>query len=109
MVFSLEELITKAMNVRERELKMVVIDAMTTNEMIMVRDIYPFQLLTDKLFPELGKMQRDDKIWSAASSSGREPYSIAMTALEHQYKNRAPYLVVCRYSNGYFVVDAESV
>lgn len=83
---SLEELITKAMNVRERELKMVVIDAMTTNETLWFRDIYPFQLLTDKLFPELGKNGKTIKIWSAASSSGQEPYSIAMTALEHQYK-----------------------
>mgnify|MGYP003544391780 FL=1 len=71
---SLEELITKAMNMRERELKMVVIDAMTTNETLWFRDIYPFQLLTDKLFPELGKNAKTIKIWSAASSSGQEPY-----------------------------------
>ena len=83
---SLEELINKSMNIRERELKMVVIDAMTTNETLWFRDVYPFQLLTDKLFPELGKNGKAIKIWSAASSSGQEPYSIAMTALEHQYK-----------------------
>ncbi len=83
---SLEELINKSMNIRERELKMVVIDAMTTNETLWFRDVYPFQLLTDKLFPELGKNGKVIKIWSAASSSGQEPYSIAMTALEHQYK-----------------------
>ena len=83
---SLEELINKSMNIRERELKMVVIDAMTTNETVWFRDVYPFQLLSDKLFPELGKNGKVIKIWSAASSSGQEPYSIAMTALEHQYK-----------------------
>lgn len=83
---SLEELINKSMNIRERELKMVVIDAMTTNETLWFRDVYPFQLLSDKLFPELGKNGKVIKIWSAASSSGQEPYSIAMTALEHQYK-----------------------
>ena len=81
---SLDELITKAMSVRERELKTAVIDAMTTNETLWFRDGYPFTLLTDKLFPELAKPGKSLKIWSAASSSGQEPYSIAMTALEYQ-------------------------
>ena len=85
-VDSLAELIKRAMEPRERELKMVVVDAMTTNETLWFRDVYPFQLLTDKIFPELGKNGRPLKIWSAASSSGQEPYSIAMTALEHQIK-----------------------
>ena len=83
---SLSDLVTRAMSVRERELKMAVIDAMTTNETLWFRDTYPFQLLSDKIFPELGKSGRPIKIWSAASSSGQEPYSIAMTALEQQVK-----------------------
>ncbi len=85
-IASLEELIQRSMNARDRDLKMQVIDAMTTNETLWFRDVYPFQLLTDKLFPELGKAGRPIKIWSAASSSGQEPYSIAMMALEHQFK-----------------------
>ncbi|ALP42389.1 protein-glutamate O-methyltransferase CheR [Aeromonas schubertii] len=83
---SLDELITRSMNIRERDLKMAVVDAMTTNETLWFRDTYPFQLLTEKLFPELGKSGRVVKIWSAASSSGQEPYSIAMTAIEQQMK-----------------------
>jgi len=83
---SLSDLVTRAMSVRERELKMAVVDAMTTNETLWFRDTYPFQLLSDKIFPELGKSGRPIKIWSAASSSGQEPYSIAMTALEQQVK-----------------------
>ncbi|MDO2947329.1 CheR family methyltransferase [Aeromonas simiae] len=83
---NLDELITRAMSIRERDLKMMVVDAMTTNETLWFRDTYPFQLLTDKLFPELGKGGKTVKIWSAASSSGQEPYSIAMTALEQQMK-----------------------
>lgn len=85
-VDSLAELIKRSMDPRERELKMVVVDAMTTNETLWFRDTYPFQLLSDKIFPELGKSGRTIKIWSAASSSGQEPYSIAMTALEQQVK-----------------------
>ena len=83
---SLSDLIKRSMDPRERELKMTVVDAMTTNETLWFRDIYPFQLLTDKIFPELGKNGRPLKIWSAASSSGQEPYSISMIALEHQFK-----------------------
>ncbi|PJG60251.1 CheR family methyltransferase [Aeromonas cavernicola] len=83
---SLSELITRSMGVKDRDLKMAVVDAMTTNETLWFRDTYPFQLLTDKIFPELGKIGRPLKIWSAASSSGQEPYSIAMTALEQQIK-----------------------
>ncbi len=83
---TLSDLIKRSMDPKERDLKMTVVDAMTTNETLWFRDIYPFQLLTDKIFIELGKAGRPLKIWSAASSSGQEPYSIAMTALENQFK-----------------------
>ena len=83
---TLSDLNKRSMDPKERDLKMTVVDAMTTNETLWFRDIYPFQLLTDKIFLELGKAGRPLKIWSAASSSGQEPYSIAMTALEHQFK-----------------------
>jgi len=62
-----------------------VLDAMTTNETLFFRDQYPFNALRDLIFPELthakgrhGKI----KIWSAASSTGQEACSIAMTASE---------------------------
>ncbi len=84
---SLPELIERSMSFRERELRAKVIDAMTTNETLWFRDTYPFQLLVDKLYPELAvNSKRPLKIWSAASSSGQEPYSIAMSTLEYQQK-----------------------
>ena len=43
----LSEIITRAMNSRERELKIAVIDAMTTNETLWFRDTYPFEVLSD--------------------------------------------------------------
>ncbi len=52
---SLSDLVTRAMSVRERDLKMAVVDAMTTNETLWFRDTYPFQLLTDKIFQNWGK------------------------------------------------------
>jgi chemotaxis protein methyltransferase CheR len=75
--------VVKGMN---RELRVAAVDAMTTNETLWFRDTYPFTMLADKLLPEVAAKKRPIKIWSAASSSGQEPYSIAMTILETQQK-----------------------
>ncbi|MDP5254263.1 MULTISPECIES: protein-glutamate O-methyltransferase CheR [unclassified Vibrio] len=71
---------------RNRELRLAAVDAMTTNETLWFRDTYPFTVLAEKILPEVGASKRPVKIWSAASSSGQEPYSIAMTAIEAQQK-----------------------
>ncbi|WP_349814218.1 CheR family methyltransferase [Rheinheimera oceanensis] len=81
---TLSELVNKTLSPFERQLRSAVIDAMTTNETLWFRDTYPYELLKKQIFPELEKTCRTVKIWSAASSSGQEPYSIAMTALEYQ-------------------------
>lgn len=52
---SLSDLIKRSMDPRERELKMTVVDARPPMRPCGFKDIYPFQLLTDKIFPELGK------------------------------------------------------
>jgi chemotaxis protein methyltransferase CheR len=81
---TLSQLVSKTLNPTERQLRAAVIDAMTTNETLWFRDEYPFELLKTKIFPELLEKRKPLKIWSAASSSGQEPYSIAMTILEYQ-------------------------
>ncbi len=81
---TLSELLNKTLSPFERQLRSAVIDAMTTNETLWFRDNYPYELLKNQIFPEFEKEQKTVKIWSAASSSGQEPYSIAMTALEYQ-------------------------
>ncbi|WP_213608836.1 protein-glutamate O-methyltransferase CheR [Pseudoalteromonas sp.] len=86
-VGSLSELVTKTLAVHERQLRAAVVDAMTTNETLWFRDQYPFELLKTKLFPEFKALNRPLKIWSAASSSGQEPYSIAMSVAEFQASN----------------------
>lgn len=64
-----------------------IIDAMTTNETLWFRDTHPFTILKEKILPELikelraGKKQRV-RIWSGASSTGQEAYSISMTIHE---------------------------
>jgi chemotaxis protein methyltransferase CheR len=63
-----------------------VIDAMTTNETSWFRDIHPFEALKSTLLPELigaRSKQRELSIWCAASSSGQEPYTLAMIIKEN--------------------------
>lgn len=85
---SLSELLQVVISGRNRELRVAAVDAMTTNETLWFRDTYPYTVLADKILPELSANKRPIKIWSSASSSGQEPYSIAMTVLETQ--NRRP-------------------
>ena len=66
-----------------RLLKDKVVDAMTTNETLWFRDQSPYMTLLEEVLPRLveelksGK-RRKIRIWSAACSTGQEPYSIAM-------------------------------
>lgn len=58
-----------------------VVDAMTTNETSFFRDRNPFEVLRTALLPGLSgrrASQRSLRIWSAACSTGQEPYSLAM-------------------------------
>lgn len=86
-VESLSALVAKTLSPHERQLRAAVVDAMTTNETLWFRDSYPFELLKSKIFPEFKDARRGLKIWSAASSSGQEPYSIAMSTQEYQTLN----------------------
>ncbi len=59
-----------------------VAEAMTINETSFFRDMQPFDALRTVILPELIKKRSGAKslsIWSGASSSGQEAYSIAMT------------------------------
>ncbi len=57
-----------------------VIDAMTTNETLWFRDATFFGAMEKKVIPWLMEKARRQRvrIWSAASSTGQEPYSVAM-------------------------------
>ena len=62
-----------------------VTEAMTTNETFFYRDKIPFDHLRDTILPGLIQARAARKslrIWSAASSTGQEPYSIAMCVKE---------------------------
>lgn len=81
---SLSDLLKQVITGRNRDLRVAAVDAMTTNETLWFRDTYPFTVLSEKLLPEVAANKKPIKIWSAASSSGQEPYSMAMTILELQ-------------------------
>ena len=69
-----------------------VVDAMTTNETSFFRDVKPFEVLRDKVFPALMEKSQDTRqlhMWSAASASGQEAYSIAM--LWDEIRNQYPF------------------
>jgi len=62
------------------------VDALTINETSWFRDTEPFRVLADVMLPHLlgaRAAQRRLRIWSAASSSGQEAYSLAITCHEH--------------------------
>jgi len=62
-----------------------VMEAMTTNESFFFRDKTPFDNLRNEVLPKLleaRKNHRQLRIWSAAASTGQEPYTVAMVLKE---------------------------
>ena len=58
------------------------IDALTTNHTSFFRERVHFEFLVQNIFPDYDR-RAPLRIWSAASSTGEEPYSIAFIAREH--------------------------
>jgi chemotaxis protein methyltransferase CheR len=62
------------------------IDALTTNETSFFRDFHPFEALRKSILPKLIEQRAETRqltIWSAACSTGQEPYTLAMLLDEH--------------------------
>jgi chemotaxis protein methyltransferase CheR len=69
------------------KLRNKIIDAMTTNETLWFRDQAPFDFLAKTILKNylkelVGQTRQKIRIWSAACSTGQEPYSIAMIIQE---------------------------
>ncbi|WP_416466411.1 protein-glutamate O-methyltransferase CheR [Pseudomonas sp. LFS044] len=86
---SLGELVQRIQAQPRGGLREQVVDAMTTNETLWFRDTYPFEVLKNKVIPEFIKNNPGQRLrmWSAACSSGQEPYSISMAIDEFERSN----------------------
>lgn len=63
-----------------------VVDALTATDTSFFRDVHPFEALRSRVIPDLLRrraMERKLHFWCAGSSSGQEPYAIAMLLREH--------------------------
>ncbi|VAX05446.1 Chemotaxis protein methyltransferase CheR [hydrothermal vent metagenome] len=81
----LNELMMMLTSGRDNRLRSRVIDAMTTNETSWFRDQAHFRLLDTKIFPESSEQRL--RVWSAACSSGQEPYTISMQVQDYRVRN----------------------
>lgn len=71
-----------------------IIEAVTTNETAFFRDGHPFEAFARHILPGLAARRLRDpsrpaRVWSAAASTGQEPYSLAMLAAESRAVNAA--------------------
>ncbi len=85
----IDELLDKALASPGGPVAQRCIDAMATHESFFFRDGGPFEQLREKVLPgliEACAQKRALRIWSAACSSGQEPYSLAMLLLEERHR-----------------------
>jgi chemotaxis protein methyltransferase CheR len=83
---SLGEMIDLVLRRSNPSLNQKVLLALTTNETSFYRDLSAFEFLKSTVLPEVIRNRTATKsltIWSAACSTGQEPYSIAMSMAEN--------------------------
>src|SRR5258707_1738968 len=83
---NLEDFVNMLKAGRPAHLHRAVAEAMTVNETSFFRDITMFEMLREVVLPQLieeRKERRQLRIWSAASSTGQEAYSLAMSVAEY--------------------------
>src|SRR5438552_2998262 len=84
---SVDELIAAVRARPSGDLVRDIVEAMTTNESFFFRDIKPFDQFKAFVLPALMRSRaarRQIRIWSAACSSGQEPYTLAMLLADEQ-------------------------
>jgi len=85
---SLDDLCQRLRTAPTPALRRSVVEAMTTHETLFFRDPAVYDALRTSIIPAIARTRqatRSMRIWSAACSSGQEPYSLAMLLLEAGY------------------------
>jgi len=78
---TLDRLVSRLRSSPEGSLHAQVVEAMTTNETSWFRDRHPYDAFESVILPELLACRAKERrltVWSAATASGQEAYSIAM-------------------------------
>jgi chemotaxis protein methyltransferase CheR len=65
------------------------IDVLTTNKTDFFREVQHFDVLSKQILPQLDTSRRPLKFWSAACSTGAEPYTMAMVLSDYRQTQRA--------------------
>lgn len=84
-VTTVSELISQAQRQGASQIRWGVIEALTTNETSWYRDREPYMAMSTDVVPDLLRARsgtRSLRVWSAACSSGQEPYSLAIVLEE---------------------------
>jgi chemotaxis protein methyltransferase CheR len=82
---SVSELVTRLRS-GTRGLRQQVLEAMITSETLFFRDVHPFEALRQEILPSIFRRDGNDhsvSVWSAASASGQEAYSVALLLRAH--------------------------
>jgi chemotaxis protein methyltransferase CheR len=83
---TLDALVDRLRQPRAQDLCRRIVEALLTNETSFFRDEHPWAALRTKILPELIRARAREgrlSIWCAASSSGQEPYSLAILVREY--------------------------
>ncbi len=86
---TISNLVAKLKTEQNGALAEAVVEAMTTNESFFFRDKLPFDHFTQTMMPHMlsaRARERKLRIWSAAASTGQEPYTLAMCLKEMEAK-----------------------
>lgn len=83
---SIGELIARVRLQPNEQVCRQIVEAMVTTESSFFRDHHPFEAIGKVVLPDLIERRSKERrltIWSAASSTGQEPYSVALLIREH--------------------------
>jgi chemotaxis protein methyltransferase CheR len=83
---SISDLVARLQSGPDNGLQTRIVEAMVTTETSFFRDLHPFETLRTTVLPDLIRKRAGEQrlsIWSAACSTGQEPYTLAILIREY--------------------------